>query len=251
MASWSRRRRLTYASVVVIFLLIVVGVPAFYLFYKPPTCMDGLMNGNEQGVDCGGSCVRLCASSFLTPQVAWTRFETVAPELYNIAAYVVNPNTDGEAMNVPYHIALYDSRGILIVDFPGTMTLPPHRNTLAFHGALQIGKRVPAKALFEFTGIPNWHKEQDPLSNITILNKEYIEDEMGGSLLVTLKNNSIKAVGRTSVYAVLYDQSGNALGFSKTVLDEIGPESTAVAPFTWPVNRKGAVISIEVLPVTE
>lgn len=229
----------------------IVGVPSFYLFYKPPTCTDGMMNGSERGVDCGGSCTRLCASGFITPQVAWTRFEEVAPGLYNVAAYVVNQNTDGEAMNVPYHIALYDNKGILITDFPGTMTLPPHRNTLAFKGALSVGKRVPAKALFEFTGIPEWHKRTDPLSKISVTNKEYIEDVNFGSLTVTLKNNDVLPIGRTTVFSILYDETGNALGFSRTIIDGIGPKSTAVAPFTWPINRDGKVISIEVLPVAE
>jgi hypothetical protein len=251
MASWSRRRRSLYASVVALFLLIVVGVPAFYFFYKPATCSDGILNGNETGLDCGGGCARLCASAFLSPQVAWTRFEEVAPGLYNIAAYVVNPNTDGEAKKAPYHIALYDNKGILITDFQGSMTLPPHRNALAFHGAMSLGKRIPSKALFEFTGIPDWHKRPDPLSKISITGKEYTEDENSGSLSVTLKNNDVLPLGRMTVYAVLYDGSGNAIGFSKTIIDEISAQGTAIAPFTWPVSRGGKVISIDVLPVSE
>ncbi len=251
MASWSKRRRWLYTSFITVVLLVVVGVPSFYLFYKPPTCTDGLRNGSEQGIDCGGSCTRLCASGFITPQVAWTRFEEVAPGLYNVAAYVVNQNTDGEAMKVPYHIALYDNKGILITDTPGTMTLPPHRNTLAFKGAISVGKRTPAKALFEFTAIPEWHKRNDPLSKISVVNKEYIEDTNSGSLTVTLKNNDVQPIGRTTVFSVLYDESGNALGFSRTIIDGINPKSTVVAPFTWPTNRDGKVISIEVLPVAE
>jgi hypothetical protein len=251
MASWSRRRRLSYASIVGIFFLIVMGVPAFLIYYKAPSCTDGVLNGTEQGVDCGGKCARLCPSAFLPPQVAWTRFEIIAPELYNIATYVVNPNTDAEARNVPYHIALYDVKGILILDLYGKMTLPPHRNTLAFQGAVNVGKRIPAKVFFEFTSIPDWNKRSDSLSGITVLGKEYTEDDRGGSLLVTLKNNRLSPLGRMSVYAVLYDGSGNALGFSKTIIDEIPGQGTAVAPFTWPTVRHDAVVSIEVLPVAE
>ena len=69
--------------------------------------------------------------------------------------------------------------------------------------------------------------------------------------MVTLNNASVYLIGRMSVYAILYDKSGNALGFSKTIVDEILPRSSTLAPFTWPVDRKGEVISIEVLPVQE
>lgn len=240
-----------YALVVVIVLIAAIGIPGFLYFYKPPSCFDGVKNGDEQGVDCGGSCERLCETDFLAPDVAWTRFEEVAPNLYNVAAYIINPNVAGEARNVPYHLALYDDRGILITDTTGTVTLPPHRNTLAFQGAIDTGKRVPAKALFEFTAPPDWYRQEDTLSSLTINDKKYNEDESGASLLVTLGNDSVDPIGRLDVYAVLYDKDGNALGFSKTIVDGISGKGTAVAPFTWPQSFNSRVISIEVLPVAE
>lgn len=251
MSSWSQRRKSVYAVVIFIIVVGAIGVPGFYLFYQAPTCTDKVMNGNEQGVDCGGSCQRLCQTSFLQPSLAWTRFEQVAPGLYNLAAYIVNPNIEAEALNVPYHLALYDDRGVLITDTTGRVTLPPHRNTIAFQGAVNVGKRVPSKALFEFTAAPDWHKKKDVLAAIAVGDKKYAEDSLGSSLIVTLKNTSVYPIVNVGVYTVLYDKDNNALGFSKTFVDEIPPKGSALAPFTWPVDRKGAVISIEVLPVSE
>lgn len=251
MSSWSKRRRTLYASVVIIVLVGAVFVPAFLIFYKAPSCFDGKLNGAEQGVDCGGSCERLCQSAFLPPSLAWTRFEEVAPRLYNIAAYIVNPNTNAEAIETPYHLALYDGKGILITDTTGTVTIPPHRNTLAFKSAVAVGERIPAKALFEFTAAPDWYKKEDSLSRLVIGDKKYTEDESGSSLLVTLKNPTVYPIGQISVYAVLYDKDGNALGFSKTIVDGVPANGEALAPFTWPISREGKVISIEVLPVVE
>jgi len=251
MSSWSKNRKSIYGGVVVVVLLLIIVLPTYLHFYKAPTCFDGIKNGKEQGIDCGGSCVRLCQSAFLSASVAWTRFEEVAPNLYNVAAYIVNPNTEGEASNVPYHIILYDKEGVIITDKSGVVTLPPHRNTLAFQGAINVGKRFPAKALFEFTSFPNWHKRFDPLSKIAISNKVYSEDEGGSTLSVTISNSDIESLENVHVYAVLYDKDGNALGFSKTVLDEIPANGSVLAPFTWPLNRDGKVISIEILPVQQ
>lgn len=251
MSSWSKRRRLTYLTVIIVVLVGAIIVPGFFIFYRAPTCFDGIKNGNEQGIDCGGGCQRLCPSAFLPPSVAWARFENVAPSLYNVGAYVVNPNIDGEAMDVPYHAALYDAQGGFITEFTGTVTLPPHRNTLAFKGSVNVGKRIPAKALFEFSGIPDWHKRADPLAALVIGDKDYAEDDSGSSLAVTIKNASVHAIDNVGVSVVLYDKDGNAIGFSHTTIDEIPGSGQATAPFTWPENRHGAVISIEVLPVAE
>jgi hypothetical protein len=251
MSSWSRRRKSIYAGTVVAAIIVAVGIPGFLYFYKAPTCFDGVQNGSEQGIDCGGACQKLCQSSFLTPNVAWARFEEVAPHLYNIAAYIINPNVTGEADNVPYHLALYDDKGILITDTNGTVTLPPHRNTLAFQGAVSTGKRIPAKALFEFTAPPVWYKQADTLQNLTIKDKKFDDDAEGTSLVVTLGNAGVAAIGRLSVYVALYDKDGNALGFSKTIVDQVPGKGTVLAPFTWPQSFDGKVISIEALPVAE
>lgn len=251
MSSWSKRRKLLYSVSTSVVVIGAVIIPVFLFIYERPTCADGIQNGRERGVDCGGSCERLCQTEFLAPSLAWTRFEEIAPRLYNIAAYVVNPNIDAEAVNVPYHISLYDDRGVIITDTAGVLTLPPHRNTLAFQGAVDVGQRIPAKALFEFTASPFWYKKKDGLSAINIGEKKYFEDQTGSSLTVEVKNTSVYSLGNVVVGVVLYDKDGNALGFSKTVLDEMPPQQTVLAPFTWPVNRDGKVISIEVLPVQE
>ncbi|MDE1975322.1 MAG: hypothetical protein KGI49_02325 [Patescibacteria group bacterium] len=251
MSSWSRRRKGMYAGALVVVALAVIGAAAFKLLYKAPSCFDGIRNGDETGVDCGGSCSRLCPNAFLAPSVAWSRFEQVAPGLYNLAAYIVNPNADVSAAAVPYHMALYDDKGVSITDVYGTADLPVHRDSLAFQGSVNIGKRTPARLLFEFTAPPDWVKSPDPLSNLQISNKQYSETGSSSSLIVTVADTGVEPVYNLQVYAVLSDADGNVLDFSKTVVDQVPAGGTALAPFTWPRSHDGKVISIEVLPVAQ
>jgi len=249
--SWSKNRKILYGVAVISVLLISIGVPTFFYLYKAPTCFDNIQNSNEQGVDCGGSCARLCQNSFLSADISWTRYAEVTPHLYNIGAYIVNPNSEGEASKVPYLIELFDKDGTIITDRKGTITLPPHRNTLVFVGAINVGNRLPSRATFSFTTAPNWHKRVDPLSKLSVSDKNYNEDSVGSSLSATINNSDVVPVSNVSVGAVLYDSEGTAIGFSKTILDEIPANGSAVAPFTWAVNRNGKVISIEILPAKE
>lgn len=251
MNSWSKRRKKIYAAIVIVFLIGVVGVPAFLKLYNPPTCFDGRQNGREQGIDCGGSCIKLCPSAFLAPQVAWTRYEEIAPGVYNMAAYIVNPNTDGAASGVPYRMVIYDKDGVPIVEKKGTVTIPAHRNTLAFQTAININKSIPASRIFEFTGTPDWTKASDPLAFLTYDSGQYTEDASGSAFTVALKNSSANPIYNVSVYVVLKDKDQNVIGFSKTFVEEVPARGQAVAPFTWPTNRRGKVISQEVLPVAE
>ncbi|MDE2040996.1 MAG: FxLYD domain-containing protein [Patescibacteria group bacterium] len=248
--SWSSRRKIVYAGVAVGVVLALAGLLIHSVFYKPATCFDGMKNGNEQGVDCGGSCTKLCPSSFVSPIVAWKRYQMIAPGVYNIAAYIINPNTAVGAKNVPYRMALYDTSGQPLTELDGMVTLPPHRNTLAFAGGVKVSG-IPAASFFQFTDAPNWVRQTDPLSSLVVGAKDYSEDDRSSRLQVTLSNTGVTSLQNIAVYVVLYDASGNTLGFSKTVIDSIPAGGSAIAPFTWPVSYHGAVISQEVLPVAE
>ena len=123
--SWASKRKLTYASVAILAVLFLVAVPAFLIFYKTPTCFDNKKNGGELGVDCGGKCSRLCQSAFLPPKISWgdAKIEKIAGGFYNASSYIINPNINGGAVDVPYKMSLYDAQGIFIVDRVGMVTL--------------------------------------------------------------------------------------------------------------------------------
>lgn len=252
MASWSTRRKFTYSSIVIIALILLVLIPGFYFFYKPPTCSDNIQNGKETGIDCGGSCVRLCQSSFLPPKIGWggAKFEKVADGLYNVAAYIINPNVNGAALNVPYKISLFDSDGILIIEKRGNIDLYAHRNSLAFEPSVNVDKRVPSKAIFEFTQPPVWFKSHDELEGLVVVDKRYSEDFNNSSLEVEFENRTLYPYNNVIVTVILSNSDGNAVGFSRTIIDNISPKfGKEVAPFTWPKSRNGEVKSIEVLPM--
>lgn len=249
MSSWSSRRKFTYGFTALFAVIIFIAIPAFLLFYKAPTCFDGKRNGNESGTDCGGSCSRLCQSYFLPPHIEWggVKFEKLVDGLYNVASYIVNSNINGAAKDVPYKISLYDKEGI-ITERSGKITLHAHRDALAFQTAVNVGKRIPTKANFEFTKTPVWFKSHDTLEGISVINKEYKEDESSSSLEVTLENKTLFPYNNIQVSVVLYDIEDNAIGFSETFIDTIPAKGgREIAPYTWPISRNGKVKTIVVL----
>lgn len=252
MASWSRRRRSIYALSLIAIVLAAIVVPAYFYFHKAPTCFDKLQNGTETGVDCGGGCARLCPTAFLPPSVSWVRYREVAPDIYNVAAYIVNPNPNVKASNVPYRMTLYGSGAVPIATTTGTVIVPLGRDTLAFQGSVRVpAGTVLVRAAFEFTSYPEWVSSSDLQTTLTVTDKRYSEDASGSTLFATIANSSERSTGSVTVYAILKDIDKNVIDFSKTVIDSIPAGRSEVAPFTWPKNHDGRAVFQDVLPVAE
>ena len=80
--------------------ILVVGFIAYRVLYEAPTCSDGVQNGDEEGVDCGGACDRVCSFQAVDPIVLWERFFEVGPGVYNTVALIENPNVNTIARDV-------------------------------------------------------------------------------------------------------------------------------------------------------
>jgi hypothetical protein len=252
MASWSGKRKIVYALLALVALVVAIGLPSWKLFYVAPSCTDHTQNGDEQGIDCGGSCTKVCSSEFLSlPSASWVRFREVAPKTYNVAAYVVNPNPKAGASSVPYTLTLLDSQGISLLEKHGTFDVPPGRNTLIFEGPLVMKDQQPIRAIVDFDHDPEWFVLSDTLSAVSVVDKSYTDATTSSALSVTVRNSAALPVKPFYVYAILKDADGTVVDFSKTIVDGLAPGESAIAPFTWTTGHAGQVISIEVLIVPE
>jgi hypothetical protein len=254
MATWAGRRKLIYGILAVLILIILIAGGYFAFIYKKPSCFDGIKNGSELDVDCGGACSKLCQSAFLPPKISWGigKYEKISDNLYNLASYIINPNTNGAAIDVPYKFSIFDKQGLLITERTGKMNIPAHRNSLAFETAVDTGGIEPGKVTFEFTSPPQWFKSHDTIDGLSILDKKYNEEGNSSSLEVVFENKSLNSYKNITVAVVLYDEAKNAIGFSRTIVDNINSRGgRETAPFTWPINRQGRVVSIEALPYTD
>jgi len=254
MSTWSGRRKTIYATTIIIAGIIFLGIPIFLLVYKAPTCDDGVQNGSERGVDCGGSCVKLCSNEFLDlPQASWIKYKEDAPQNYTVAAYVINPNQKVGATDVPYKITFIDKDGFDLGVVRGVFDILPGRSSVVFKTGVKITDtdKKPARAIIDYPTQPQWVIAPDPVKDLLIVDKKYNESDIDSSLEITIKNESARLARKINVYALLKDIENNVLDFSKTIVDEIASKKTSVAPFTWPVSHDEQVVSIEVVLMPE
>ncbi|HWB34060.1 MAG TPA: hypothetical protein VG753_01950 [Candidatus Paceibacterota bacterium] len=245
---WSARRQLLYYGVAFVVLAIVLIAVWETFFTHTPNCFDGVMNGTELGVDCGGACALVCPDDVKPAQVLWARsFSLASSSTYTAAAYIENNNTGAGAKAVHYAFQLFDENNILVVERDGVMDLPPVRTIPIIETGIQAGSRGVARTTFSFSETPSWSTVTEELPSIRLLQENLSAD--GSRLSVQVENDSAIDASQVVVEAVLFDAQGVARGASKTLLASVPHKSSKSVVFTWPGGIPGIVrAELTVLP---
>ena len=232
-ALWAAWRRLQYLGGFAVVSLIILGWIYFSYFHQEPTCFDGRQNGGEQGVDCGGGCVRICSITVNEPIVKWSRSFEVTDGIYNAVAYVENTNREAAAENVEYTFSLYDEAG-LITTREGVTILPPDGLYPIFEGRIETGRRTPTRTFIEIKPIEVWQPSVAGREQFVIVERSLSNADSRPRLDAILRNNGLEEVREVEVVATIFDARGTALASSRTYVENFSPRSDTQLFFTWP-----------------
>lgn len=249
--SWGTSRRNTVLLTIALFVLIPSAAIAFLLFYNPPTCFDGKQNGVETGTDCGGTCQLVCTTEAFDPVVLWERYFRVDDGLYNLLAYVENPNPTAEVVNAKYVFKLYNESNVLIGEKRGVVTLAPKSVRPIIENGIETFKQVPTRVSFELEGQLVFERK-DPKDALLIIKDEIVENENEAPRVrAKIQNVSLQNLKDIDVIVIAYDVFDNVLGTSSTFVPALGPEESQDIVFTWPQPFPEDIVRIEVIPVYE
>ncbi|MEK7109393.1 MAG: hypothetical protein AAB919_03090 [Patescibacteria group bacterium] len=245
--SWSGRRKTLYTAVVGVLALIAVVFLYQAFFTIAPTCFDGAQNGDEHGVDCGGSCALVCRAEAHAPVQLWARIFQTGAGTYTAAAYIQNDNPGAGAKRVGYSFQLFDADNHLIVERDGVVDLPPVQTIPIIDPNIPVQNRVPTRVLFGFSGVPTWYRIQaNKIPALRVTNQNLSSD--ASKLNAVLNNNSYFDARAVTLGAVLFDASGTARAASRSIVDVAKKSSTPIV-FTFPGGVPNVVrAEITVLP---
>lgn len=252
--SWSARRRL---FIVFIILVIIGGGVFWYLspsIFKAPSCTDGLLNGTEAGVDCGGNCINLCSSQVELPTVLWTRSFPVTDTVYNSIAYIENKNS-AAVRTIAYEFRVYDTRGILVARRNGETLVPPLGRYAIVETGIQVGTAIVGRTTFAFDTRPAlWEKIPEPIQKLSALTNSAKFDATGliPKLSASLYNPSpTVTLADTVVAAILYDADDNAVNVSRTIVPVLEPGKSVPIYFTWPRAISVPIVRYDLVPIID
>lgn len=244
---WAFWRRLQYGAGFLA-LWSVVGVMVYFTYFTvQPTCFDGIQNGIEAGVDCDGSCVRICASSVIPPQVVWAESFRIVDGQYNAVAYVENRNSEAATPALAYTFKLYDADDKLIAERSNETILPPNSVYPIFEGRILITDgRVPVRTEIVLTPADMWQPASLGRSQFRTVDLELLSTDSRPRLNVEVENTELTEARDVEVVATVFNSAGKPVTASQTFIDVFKPRSSREVVFTWPNSIAKTVRSCEV-----
>lgn len=250
MNQWSRGRKRIILLLVFFVLVILIGVPVFFLFYRPPTCLDGKQNGDETGVDCGGSCQLLCVAESLPLILKGDpRVLRVAEDTFETVVLVENPNANAEVYRAGYIIKLYDARGIIPLKVIEGETFVPKGATIAiFEGPFSLEGVVPTRATFEWKRESLvWRKNPMQIPRLVVADSNLSREDTRPRLDASIENMSLESVSNIDLVALVSNETGNIFAASRTFIDTLPAGSRAPAVFIWPKPFTERSLSVNII----
>lgn len=234
--SWTRERKTFVTFAVLAFFLVVGTLIALPFIIKAPTCSDGIKNGSETDVDCGGSCALVCKSDIVPLEIRWQRSVEVDEKTYDAVAYVVNKNNNAIPAYLAFKVTLSDKNGATIVEKEGRTVLLPGAATPLYVPNISVGERIPVRTRFEITEMGPFYSysNTDFLKNVQVADDQVFDNTTETPrLTLTIKNTIFDKVEDIDVYALLYDEEDTLIAISKTYIESIAPKSEEKAYFSW------------------
>jgi len=250
--TWALRRQIFYILILVLF----IGLFGYLLIRpslnKVPSCVDNKQNGDETGVDCGGSCTTACIAQVDKVSILWARAFRVIPGRYNAVAYLENHNKNTAINKINYRFRFADENNIYIGKREGSTYIPPSGNFAIFEPGINVGYSIPVYVTLEFTQEPDWKiVDQNKIKQLRVLVSDItlVNEDTSPVLSAVVKNNSFYNIPEMDVVAVLYDADHNAVSTSRTYLENLAGEEERSINFTWREPFLKEVVAKEIIPM--
>jgi hypothetical protein len=250
--TWAFKRQFFYVSVLLIFFALLGFLVSYPYLNKPPTCFDSKQNGDEKGVDCGGSCALACIFEVDKLSVFWARAFEIVPGRYNAVAYLENQNINTAIHKIKYKFRFADKNNIYIGKREGETSIPTAGTFAIFEPAVDLGNSIPVYTSFEFTEVPIWvkvSKEKIDQLKIFISDIKLENEKESPTLSALIENQSLFMIPDVNVVTILYDYLGNAISASRTYFELLKGEEVKRAYFTWPLPFDTEVVTKEIIPM--
>ncbi len=243
---WAFKRRLLYGLPPVSLTALIVLIIVVLNTYTPPTCFDGIQNGGETGVDCGGPCVRICAAEALPPQIVWAESFLITEGQYNAVGYVENRNLGAATNNLRYTFRMFNGSN-LVAERSGITSLPPNSTYPIFEGRIFTdASQTVTRTELSIEPLEYWWPATIGREQFRTVDSVLRGADARPRLEVALENILIQDARDVEIVATVFDAAGRPVTASQTFVDTLPGRTTTDVVFTWPEPISQTVRSCDI-----
>lgn len=249
--SWAAERRLFILTLIGIIAVAILGTIGISIFYKEPSCSDGVQNQGESGVDCGGPCEYLCTDQQHAPTVLFTKAFQNGPGRTDVVASIENVNASSAAKRVPYTITLYGTGQVFVQQMTGVIDLPPASTVPVFVPNISSGNQQTIHAFLTIdpSAVQWFHAVVGSVVAPVVTNTTLSGTADSPRIDATISNAGTTALVNTYVDVIVSDANGEVIAASQTIVPTIPGQGVSTATFTWNSAFPSVPAKIEVVPV--
>ncbi|MCA9353113.1 hypothetical protein KC901_02930 [Patescibacteria group bacterium] len=252
MSRWAvKRKRRVLIIIAILFLIALAFIFIRVENSKQPTCFDGIQNGQETGIDCGGACSKVCLEEVNNLVVWWERPFQVTNGVYNVVAYVENQNLYSGIKQLFYEFRLYDKNNILVAEpVQGSTFIEANKRSAVFESGITTGDNEAYTVFFHINSVQDWDRvSQEYAYNLFTISKPVLTNQTTApKLSAIVRNESFINFEDVPVVAILYNQEDNAIAASQTFVDVLDQGTEQQVFYSWPEPFGDVVSRIEIIP---
>jgi hypothetical protein len=244
---WAQKRRWMVITVITTCVLAALAILGFAIFYDTPTCTDRKQNGEETGIDCGGTCSTVCSAEATPASVRFSR-ALLQSGRSDLIAYIDNPNRDAFAEDAIVKLDVYAQDGTL-VERRVKVTLPANASTPVYIPGIAD---VPVQRVFASfeEGSPLWTRGQGwEMTPPKVENISITDAESRPRITATLVNQTAYVDNNIPLVATVFADDGSVVAASQTVVRLLPAQGTSQAVFTWNEPFSGPAARVDIVPL--
>lgn len=251
MSKWSQKRKTTYIIILILVLIALFALVIRSITNKEPTCFDGVKNGQETGLDCGGACAQICREEVRDLVLWWERAFEVAPGVYNAVAYIENQNLESGIREIDYEFTFYDKDNVLAAPpYLGKTFIESNKRTAIFAPGIKTGDKDIVHTYFRFSENQKWKRVDTAFvyDSFEVLDRKLVDQDTSPKLSAKIRNKNYYNFVDIPVVAILFNNEGNAIASSQTYIDRLEQGQETEVFFSWPYEFLDLISRIEIIP---
>jgi len=208
-------------GLVYITILGLVGFGLYTKYFGPPpaTCQDGILNQDEEEVDCGGAC-QSCELKNLELEIGGVRTIETGENTATFLVKFENPSDNYGALDIPY-VFKYSDENSIPATIEGRFSVEPGELGYVSEPGVSIS---PFGAAVSF-GIGEFdfiEAEDIPVYQVGIRGLEVTFPEDVVQVSGTLINDSSAPIRQIKILILFKDSSGDIVSTAETLSDNLG-----------------------------